>query len=390
MFKVKKLNNIADIVNKYLDSDNFELTSEGEDYDAALVRSADMHSLALPENLLAVARAGAGTNNIPISDCTEKGIVVFNTPGANANAVKELVICGMLLAGRDVVSSIDWLKEESAKGTKDLDKLVEKAKNNFVGPELTGKKLGVIGLGAIGVLVANAACNGLGMEVIGYDPFMSVEAAWHLTRAVKLTQNADDIFKDCDFITIHVPLNDKTRNTIAAEQINKMKDGTVVLNFARGPLVNDEDIAAALESGKLGHYVTDFPNDFIAGKKGGIAIPHLGASTPESEDNCAKMAAKQLKNYLLDGNIKNSVNLPECILPKSEGYRLAIINRNITNMVGQITSVLASYKYNIDHMLNKSRGDYAYTLIDVESEPSKECVDELSKIDGVIRIRVIK
>ena len=390
MYTVKKLNNIADVVNDYLKPDKFTLTSEGDAYDAALVRSADMHELTLPENFLAVARAGAGTNNIPIPECSEKGIVVFNTPGANANAVKELVICGMLLAGRDVLASSDWLKGEVAKGTTGLDKLVEKAKNNFVGPELTGKKLGVIGLGAIGVLVANAACNGLGMEVLGYDPYMSVDAAWHLTRAVKLTPNIDDILKNCDYITIHVPLNDKTRNTISAEQIAKMKDGAVILNFARGPLVNDADIAAALETGKVSRYVTDFPNDFITGKKGVIAIPHLGASTPESEDNCAKMAAKQLRDYILDGNIKNSVNLPECVLPKADGFvRVAIINKNITNMVGQITSVLANHKHNIEHMLNKSRGDYAYTLIDINEKPDDSCLDELKAIDGVIRIRVI-
>lgn len=389
MFAIKTFNNISPVVNDYLTAPDFSVSDKGEAYDGVLVRSADMHETALPASLLAIARAGAGVNNIPVDQCSEKGIVVFNTPGANANAVKELVVCGLLLAGRDVVSGIDWLKAESAKGSTGIDKLAEKAKNNFVGPEVTGKKLGVIGLGAIGVLVANAACNGLGMDVVGYDPFMSVQAAWHLTRAVRQAKEMDEIFRTCDFITIHIPLNDKTKNTIGAPQLAMMKDGAVLLNFARGGLVDDAAVLAALDSGKLSHYVTDFPNDTLVGKKGVIAIPHLGASTPESEENCAMMAAQELRDYILLGNIRNSVNLPDCELPKNGFCRIAVINRNVTNMVGQITSALAAHGYNIEHMLNKSKGAYAYTMIDLSEKPDDACAAELRAIDGVIRVRVI-
>ncbi len=389
MFTIKKLNNISDAIHDHLPTDTFRVTDAAEDFDAVLVRSADMHEMTLPENLLAIARAGAGVNNIPIPQCTEQGIVVFNTPGANANAVKELVICGMLLAGRKVVPGIEWLEQEANKGTTGLDKLVEKAKNQFVGPEIAGKKLGVIGLGAIGVLVANAASHGLGMEVIGYDPFMSVEAAWHLTRAVRHAVSLDEIFSQCDYITLHLPLNDKTRNTVGAAEFAKMKDGAVLLNFARGGLVDEDAMLAALESGRLYRYVTDFPNEKIVNHDGVIATPHLGASTPESEENCAVMAAQELANYLLDGNIKNSVNLPECELPRISKSRVAIINKNITNMVGQITAALAADGHNIEHMLNKSRGDYAYTLIDLERAPSQECLTRIRAIDGVVRVRVL-
>ncbi|MEA4912021.1 MAG: phosphoglycerate dehydrogenase [Oscillospiraceae bacterium] len=389
MYKIKTFNNISDIVNDYLKAPDFSVGSEGDSFDGVLVRSADLHETALPKELLAIARAGAGVNNIPIDACNEQGVVVFNTPGANANAVKELVICALLLAGRDVVAGVDWLRDEARKGTTGIDKLAEKAKNNFVGPEVTGKRLGVIGLGAIGVLVANAACNGLGMEVVGYDPFMSVEAAWHLTRAVQQAKDIDEIFRTCDFITIHIPLNDKTRNTVDAQQLAMMKDGAVLLNFARGGLVNDDAVLAALEAGKLAHYVTDFPNDKIVGEKGVIAVPHLGASTPESEENCAAMAAQELRDYILTGNIRNSVNLPDCEMPKNGFTRLAVINRNVTNMVGQITSILASHGINIEHMLNKSRGAYAYTIIDLAVTPTDACVEALRGIDGIIRVRII-
>lgn len=389
MFKIKKLNNISDAIYEYLPKDDFIVIDDDEDYDAVLVRSANMHDMPLCENTLAIARAGAGVNNIPIEECSEKGIVVFNTPGANANAVKELVICGMMLAGRKIVPGIDWLTQEAAKKGDDLEKVVEKAKSQFVGPEVAGKKLGVIGLGAIGVMVANAAALGLGMEVIGYDPYMSVEAAWHLTRGVRHSHNIDELLTKCDYITLHLPLNDQTRNTIGAEQIEKMQDGAVILNFARGGLVDDDAILAALDSGKISKYVTDFPNSKICNHDGVIATPHLGASTPESEENCAVMAAKELKDYLIDGNIRNSVNLPECILPRMGGYRLSIINKNVTNMVGQITSVLAAEGYNIGHMLNKSRGSYACTLIDLDEKPSDICVEKIKNIDGILRVRII-
>ncbi len=389
MYKIKTLNNISSVVNDYLPAADFAVSADAEGFDGALVRSADMHEMALPENLLAIARAGAGVNNIPVDACSEKGVVVFNTPGANANAVKELVICGLLLAGRDVVGGVDWLRAENAKGTTGIDKLAEKAKNNFVGPEATGKKLGVIGLGAIGVLVANAACNGLGMEVVGYDPFMSVSAAWHLTRAVKQAKDVEELLRECDYITLHIPLNDKTKNTIGRAQLDMMKDGAVLLNFARGGLVDDAAVLAALESGKLARYVTDFPNDAVVGKKGVLAIPHLGASTPESEENCAMMAAQALRDYLLCGNIRNSVNLPDCDMPKNGWARVTVINRNVTNMVGQITSALAAHGHNIEHMINKSKGAYAYMIIDLETKPDDALIKELMAIDGVIRVRVL-
>ncbi len=389
MYTIKKLNNISDAIFESLPAEQFSVSDGAQQFDAALVRSADMHEMALPDGLLAIARAGAGVNNIPIPACSEKGIVVFNTPGANANAVKELVICGMLLAGRRIVPGIEWLEQEGKNGTTGLDKLVEKAKNQFVGPELAGKKLGVIGLGAIGVMVANAASHGLGMQVVGYDPYMSVEAAWHLTRAVKHAVSLDEIFGDCDYITLHLPLNDKTRGTVGAAEFAKMKQGAVLLNFARGGLVDDDAMLAALDEGRLLRYVTDFPNDRIVNHEGVIATPHLGASTPESEENCARMAARQLADYLINGNIRNSVNLPDCELPRLSGARVAIINKNITNMVGQITAVLAADGHNIEHMLNKSRGDYAYTLIDLLRAPSEACAARLRGIDGVLRVRVL-
>ncbi len=389
MFTIKKFNNISDVIYEQLPADMFAVSADADDYDAALVRSADLHETVLPASLLAIARAGAGVNNIPIARCSERGVVVFNTPGANANAVKELVMCGMLLAGRRVVPGIQWLEQEGQKGTVDLEELVEKAKNQFVGPELSGKRLGVIGLGAIGVMVANAASLGLNMQVMGYDPYMSVDAAWHLTRAVKHAVSLDEIFSTCDYITLHLPLTDKTRGSVGAAEFGRMKDGAVLLNFARGGLVDDDAMLASLENGKLYRYVTDFPNDKIVNHDGVIATPHLGASTPESEENCAEMAAQALAAYLIDGNIKNSVNLPDCELPRIGGARIAIINKNITNMVGQITAILAADGHNIENMLNKSRGDYAYTLIDLEQIPTSACLARIEAIDGVLRVRAI-
>ncbi|MEG1268641.1 MAG: phosphoglycerate dehydrogenase [Oscillospiraceae bacterium] len=389
MFNIKMLNNISDSIYGDLPTAEFNVSQELGDFDAVLVRSADMHEMNFPKKLVAIARAGAGVNNIPVESCSEKGIVVFNTPGANANAVKELVLCGMLLAGRKIVPGIEWLQQQGTDGTANIEKLVEKAKNQFVGPEINGKKLGVIGLGAIGVMVANAASLGFGMEVVGYDPYMSVEAAWQLTRAIKHAVSIDEIITECDYITLHLPLNEKTSGSIGREQLAKMKDGAVLLNFARGGLVDDDAVLEALESGKLYRYVTDFPNDKLINRTGVIATPHLGASTPESEENCAVMAAQQLAAYLRDGNIKNSVNFPDCELPRMGGYRLAIVNKNITNMVGQITSVLAAESHNIEHMLNKSRGSYAYTLIDLASEPTGACIEKIKAINGVLRIRIV-
>ncbi len=389
MTKIKTFNKISKIINEFLPAESYDISDAHESYEAVLVRSAALHEVEFPKELLAIARAGAGVNNIPLDKCSEQGIVVFNTPGANANAVKELVICGMLLSGRKVVDGVNWVNDEAAKGTADIDKLVEKAKSNFTGPELRGKKLGVIGLGAIGVGVANAAALGLGMTVLGYDPFMSVDAAWHLTRGVRQAFSQDEIISKCDYITLHLPLNDKTTGMINEKTFAKMKKGAVLLNFARGGLVDNAAVKAALADGTLAHYVTDFPNDEIAGTPGVIATPHLGASTPESEENCAEMAAKELAAYITDGNIKNSVNLPDCELPRSEGYRVAIINKNVTNMLGQISAVLAEDKHNIDHMLNKSRGSWAYTLMDITDKPSDACIERIKAIDGVVRVRII-
>lgn len=390
MYTIKTLNKISKTIYKELDSDTFQVSDSADSYDGVLVRSADMKEAKLPDNLLAIARAGAGYNNIPVERCTEKGIVVFNTPGANANAVKELVMCGLLLAGRQVIDGCDWLFNLRRQNATNIDKLVEKGKNQFVGPELAGKKLGVIGLGAIGVMVANAADKGLGMQVMGYDPYLSVEAAWNLTRSIIHVKTIEEIFAKCDYITLHLPLNESTQKMINEQAIASMKKGAVLLNFARGGLVDDDAVIKALEAGYLRHYVTDFPDDNLLCRKGVIATPHLGASTPESEENCAKMAARELKNYILHGNIVNSVNLPRCEMPRTQPYRIAVINRNIKNMVGQITAILADAGYNIEHMVNSSRGEWAYTLLDLANEPSEQCVEKIKAVDGVIKVRVIK
>ena len=387
MYKINCLNPISAIGLDKL-TDKYVLTDSVNDADGVLVRSASMHDMELPENLLAVARAGAGVNNIPLDKCAEQGIVVFNTPGANANGVKELVLAGMLLAARDVVGGIEWVK--ASKDNADIAKVAEKEKKNFAGTEIEGKKLGIIGLGAIGVKVANAAIH-LGMEVYGYDPYVSVDAAWNLSRNVKHVLNVEDIYAECDYITIHVPLLDSTKGMINKESIAMMKDGVVILNFARDLLANEADVLEALESGKVARYVSDFPNPTTAGAKGCIVIPHLGASTEESEDNCAKMAVKEMMDYLENGNIKNSVNYPACDMGVcTKAGRVAVFHKNIANMITKFTAEFGQKGINISDMTNKSRGEYAYTMLDVESAPTAEIVEALEKIDGVFRVRVVK
>ena len=356
--------------------------------DAVMVRSAAMHDLQLPESLLAVARAGAGVNNIPLDKCAEAGVVVFNTPGANANGVMELAICGMLLGCRDVIGGINWVQTIKDEG--DVAKKVEKGKSKFAGIELAGKSLGVIGLGAIGGPLANAARK-LGMQVYGCDPYISIDAAWHLDSHIIPVKTREEIYEKCDIITVHVPLLDSTRKMINAEAIAKMKDGVILLNFARDALVDDDALEEALKTGKIKRYITDFPNDRTAGMEGVIAIPHLGASTEESEDNCAKMAVRQVMNFLENGNIVNSVNYPNCDMGicSKEG-RITIMHRNIPGILTKFTGAMAMENINISDMLNKSRGDYAYTMLDLDGKPSDHAVEVLKKIEGVLRVRVIR
>lgn len=387
MIKVNCLNPIA-AVGMDLLSDNYEVVDNMNEADAVLVRSASMHDLELSDNLEAIARAGAGVNNIPLDKCAQKGIVVFNTPGANANGVKELVIAALLMASRDLVGGYNWVKANA--DDENIAKSVEKNKKNFAGNEIQGKKLGVIGLGAIGVLVANAA-NKLGMEVLGYDPFVSVDAAWKLSKDIKHIQNLEDIFKECDFITMHVPLLDSTKHIINKDSLALMKDGVKILNFSRDALVNDEDMIAALASKKVAKYVTDFPNPAIAGVDGVLTLPHLGASTEESEDNCAVMAVKELMDYVENGNIKNSVNYPNCDMGVCENVaRIAINHKNIPNMLSQFTGIVAGANINISDMINKSKGEYAYSILDVSESPSPELIEQLKAIDGVVKVRIIK
>ena len=392
MYRYKCLNPIAAIgLNKF--NDNYKATENVEEADAILVRSAQMHEMELPKNLLAVARAGAGVNNIPLDRCAEQGIVFFNTPGANANGVKELVLAGMLLASRDIVGGIDWVK--TVKDDPDVAKLVEKGKSKFAGKEIKGKKLGVIGLGAIGVLVANAAVN-LGMEVYGCDPFISIDNAWTLSKEVIHVKTRDEIYANCDFITVHTPLvkNDdpdiNTAKMINEAAIRKMKDGVIVLNFARDLLVDDEAMEAALKSGKVAKYVTDFPNPKSAKMDGVIAIPHLGASTEESEDNCAVMAVNEVRDYLENGNIKNSVNYPalDAGICATES-RVTVLHKNIPNMLTQFTGTFSALNINIENMVNKSRGDFAYTVLDIVGSVTEENVKTLEAIDGVLKVRVL-
>ena len=387
MFHVHYLNKISD-KGTALWTDNYQNVDTVEAADAILVRSANMHDMHLPENLLAVARAGAGVNNIPLTSCAEEGIVVFNTPGANANAVMELALCGMLLGCRDVVGGINWV--QSIKGSSEISRLVEKGKSQFAGCEIRHKSLGVIGLGNVGGPLANAA-RGLGMNVYGCDPFISIDAAWHLDSHIIRVKERDEIYSQCDIISLHTPLLDDTRGMINAEAISKMKDGVIILNFARDLLVDDDAMAEALASGKVARYVTDFPNEKTANMPGCIAIPHLGASTEESEDNCAKMAVKEMMNYLENGNINNSVNYPNCDMGvcQAEG-RITLLHRNIPNSLGRFTAAIARENINIAGLMNKSRGEYAYTMLDFDQHPSEAVVEHLKQVEGVVRVRVIK
>ena len=387
MRKIHCLNPISKLGTGLL-TENYEMTDNLAEAEGILVRSAAMHDLELPKGLRAVARAGAGVNNIPLDKCAEAGVVVFNTPGANANGVKELVLAGMLLGARDVVGGIDWCKEQ--KDNENISKDMEKAKKKFAGHEIRGKKLGVIGLGAIGAEVANAAAA-LGMEVYGYDPFISVKAAWMLSRDVQHITSVDTIYQECDYITVHVPLLDSTRQMINKDSLGQMKDGVVILNFARDLLVNDDDMAEALASGRVKRYITDFPNAKVMQMPNVIATPHLGASTEESEDNCAVMAVKELMDYLDNGNIKNSVNFPNCDMGVCTTVgRLALLHKNVPNMIGQISSILASTDMNIANMTNKSRDKYAYTLVDLETKADAATIEKLKAIQGMMRVRVIK
>ena len=387
MYKYHCLNPIARVgLQKF--SDKYERTENVNEAEGILVRSASMHEMELSDNLLAVARAGAGVNNIPLEACAEKGIVVFNTPGANANGVKELVLAGMLLASRDVIGGVEWAK--AAKDDENIAKAAEKEKKKFAGTEIEGKKLGIIGLGAIGVKVANAAIH-LGMEVYGYDPYVSVDAAWNLSRSVKHVLHVEEIYEECDFITIHVPALPTTKGMINSDAISLMKDGVIILNFARDVLCNEEDVLDGIASGKIRKYVSDFPNPTTAGKDGCIVIPHLGASTEESEDNCAVMAVKELKNYLENGNIVNSVNFPNCDMGVcTQAGRVAVFHKNSSGMISKFTTVFGNHGINITDMTNKSRGDWAYTMLDLESKVSDEVLAELRASEGVVRVRVVK
>lgn len=384
MFDILTLNKIAACGLDKL-GENYNITdNEGADADGIILRSFKMHDMEFPKSLKAVARAGAGTNNIPIDKCTEKGIVVFNTPGANANAVKELVIAGLMLASRDVIGGSAWANTLTGD---DVAKQVEKGKSNFAGNEIYGKTLGIIGLGAIGILVANAA-HALGMDVIGYDPYLSVHGALQLSRHVKCVNDPKQVYEEADYITLHIPLMDSTKNTINAETLSMMKDGVKILNFARGGLVNNDDIKAALKSGKVSRYVVDFPDAETVNCDGIIAIPHLGASTEESEDNCAVMAAEEIKDYLENGNITNSVNFPNCTLPNSEEGRITILHKNIPNAIAKYTEALGGV--NISGMINKSKGDVAYSIINTDHAVPQEAVEKLEAMDSVISVRVIK
>lgn len=386
MFNILTLNKIAAIGTDRL-GENYTITDACDAPDAVLVRSASMHDMAMPESLLAIARAGAGTNNIPVEKCAEEGIVVFNTPGANANAVKELVIAGLFLASRDVIGGIEWAKTLKGNGA-EVGKMVEKGKSQFVGPEIMGKKLGVIGLGAIGILVANAA-KSLGMEVYGFDPYISVDAAWKLKNSIYHANSVEEIYKECDYITIHVPLNAATKGTINAETIAMMKDGVRILNYSRDGLVNSADMLEALKSGKVAKYVTDFATDDLLCETNVVAMPHLGASTPESEDNCAVMAADQVKDYLENGNIKNSVNFPAVSMPRSADTRICVLHRNKPNVIATVTGAIAATGANVDNMESKSRGDFGYMIIDVTG-PAAAAAKATENLEDVIKVRVIE
>ena len=386
MYNILTLNKIAAIGTDRLGA-NYTISDACETPDAVLVRSASMHDMAMADSLLAIARAGAGTNNIPVDKCAEEGIVVFNTPGANANAVKELVIAGLFLASRNVIGGIEWAKTLKGNGA-EVGKMVEKGKSQFVGPEIMGKKLGVIGLGAIGILVANAA-KSLGMEVYGYDPYISVDAAWKLKNSIYHANSVEEIYKECDYITIHVPLNASTKETINAQTIAMMKDGVRILNYSRDGLVNSADMLEALKSGKVAKYVTDFATDDLLCEDGVVAMPHLGASTPESEDNCAVMAADQIKDYLENGNIKNSVNFPAVSMARSADTRICVLHRNKPNVIATVTGAIAATGANVENMESKSRGDYGYMIIDVTG-PAAEAAKATENLEDVIKVRVIE
>ena len=387
MYQYHYLNKISD-KGTALWTENYQPTDSQQDADAIVVRSAAMHDMEFSDNLLAIARAGAGVNNIPLDRCAEEGIVVFNTPGANANGVVELSLCGMLLGSRDVVGGINWV--QSIKDSGDVAKKVEKGKSQFAGHEIMNKNLGVIGLGAIGGPLANAAIK-LGMNVYGCDPFISIDAAWHLDSSIVPVKTRDDIYAQCDIISLHVPLLEDTKKMINAEAISKMKDGVIILNFARDLLVDDDAMEAALKSGKVKRYITDFPNDKTAGMEGVVAIPHLGASTEESEDNCAIMAVKQVMNYLQHGNIKNSVNFPACDMGIcAKPARVTILHRNVPNTISQFTSAVAKENINISDLVNRSKGEYAYSMLDLDDVPSDAVIKALNEIEGVLRVRVIR
>ena len=386
MYKYKCLNPIAKFGLDHFTRE-YAQVEEMEEADAVLVRSAAMHDMEFPKNLHTIARAGAGVNNIPLGKCAEQGIVVFNTPGANANGVKELVIAGLLMASRDIIGGVNWVQSE--RQNEEIAKLSEKQKKQFAGHEIQGKKLGIIGLGAIGVQVANTATH-LGMEVLGYHPYISVEAAWNLSRSIRHITNVDDIYRECDYITIHVPLLESTKKMINQDAIDRMKEGVVVLNFARDLLVDEEAMVASLRTGKVKRYVTDFPNPVTAGAKGTIVIPHLGASTEEAEENCARMAVKEVRCYLEHGNIKNSVNYPDCDMGvPSYPARIAICHKNVKNMLNKFTVILGEENHNIGNMTNKSRGDYAYSMFDLENRVSPELIRKLEAVPGVLKVRVI-
>jgi D-3-phosphoglycerate dehydrogenase len=387
MYKIQTLNEISDIIHSQLSADEYTVTRDEPVPDAILVRSADMQSMELPESLLAISRAGAGVNNIPIDTCSKKGIVVFNTPGANANAVAELVVAGLLLSSRDIAGGIQWAATLKGQGEA-VAKLVEKGKNQFVGPELRGKTLGVIGLGAIGALVANSALNGLGMDVIGLDPFISVEHAWSLSRAIKRASTLEELLQKSDYVSVHIPLTPKTKNMFDTRLFGIMKSGARLLNFSRAELVDGEACRQALHDGKLSGYVTDFPTDDMLGVPGVVCIPHLGASTPESEENCARMAAAQIRDYLETGTICNSVNMPEITLSgQPEGCRILLIHGNVPNMVSNMSAAISREGININNMINKSRQEMAVTVMELSQVPTEELIAELNQQPGVIKVR---
>lgn len=391
MYTIKTLNNIAECGLKVFDPERYTVDNDSQNPDAILLRSFNMHDMEIADSVKAVARAGAGVNNIPVDKYTEMGIVVFNTPGANANAVKELVLTSLIAASRNVFDGISWTKSLAGKGD-EIPKLVEAGKKQFVGREIKGKTLGVIGLGAVGARVANAALT-LDMDVIGFDPYISVDIAWNLSRNIQRAMKIEQVFAKADYITVHVPLTNETKGMFNKETISQMKDGVTILNFSRGGLINDADMAEALESGKVSKYVTDFPDENVLKMKNAVALPHLGASTKESEENCAIMAAQEIKDYLETGNVKHSVNFPNAELPYTGKKRIAIFHKNIPNMVGQMTNALSNYNLNIADMVNRSRGDYAYTLIDLDHEVENEVLqnleEKMNRIDSIVSVRII-